>query len=116
MLGTLYPCTTTSLASNVFSYIPSLIFSSASSSRQLICKRFDLINMFYQVVALLYGVCEEFAANEKYVGPTNHLVNVAKGPPRLCGSFTTLDVRKLVVHQVQDDGGHGVLDVPLEFL
>jgi hypothetical protein len=43
-------------------------------------------------------------------------VDVAKGFRLLHKSSATLNVRKLVVHQVEAGDGHGLLDVPLVLL
>jgi hypothetical protein len=68
--------------------------------------------MVQQVVALLHLACEEFAANEEDVGQAPSLVDVAQGTPCFRGSLATLDVGKLVVHQVEPNDGHALLHTP----
>jgi hypothetical protein len=47
--------------------------------------------------------------NEENIGYTLRLMNVANGLPYLCRSFATVDVRKLVVCQVEAKNKHGFL-------
>ena len=64
----------------------------------------------------MYLAHEELVAKEEDVGQTLCLVNVAKGLPRLGIYFTTLDVRKLVVCQVEADDEHDFLGMSLVVL
>ncbi len=59
---------------------------------------------------------EELAANEEDVGQAPRLVDVVKCLPCLRGSLTPLDVVKLTIHQVDANGGHGLLHAPLVVL
>ncbi len=59
---------------------------------------------------------EELAANEEDVGQAPCLVDVAKCLPCLRGSLAPLDVVKLTIHQVDGNGGHGLLCAPLVLL
>jgi hypothetical protein len=55
-------------------------------------------------------------ANEKDVGQAPCLVDVAKCLPCFHGSLAPLDVMKLTLHQVDGNGGHGLLCASLVFL
>ncbi len=59
---------------------------------------------------------EELTANEEDVGQAPCLVYVAKCVPCLHWSLAPLDVVKLTIHQVDGNGGHGLLCAPLVLL
>jgi hypothetical protein len=62
----------------------------------LIRERLDLVNEVQQVVTLLHRA-REIATNERDVGKTFNLINIAKDISRLCKFFATFDVRNFVV-------------------
>lgn len=51
--------------------------------------------------------------HDEDVEQTMHLVNVMKGLIHLRGFFATLDVRKLIVRQVEADDEYGLVDKSL---
>jgi len=59
---------------------------------------------------------EELAANEEDVGQAPRLVDVTKCLPCLRRSLAPLNVVKLTIHQVDANGGHGLLRAPLVLL
>lgn len=81
--------------------------------RKLIRKHFDLVDVVQQIVTLLYLAHKKFIANKDDVGQTFGLVNVANCLPHLYGSFAIIDIRELVVHQIQACDGHNLLDKSL---
>jgi hypothetical protein len=66
-----------------------------------------------RVVAFLHFAYEELTINENDIGQILHLVNVAKNLPCLCRFFATSNMHKLVVHQIEADDEHYLLDAPL---
>ena len=70
-------------------------------ARKLICKGFYLVDVVQQIVIFLHFTREEFVENKKNVGQTLRLMNVAKTISCFHWPFTTLDVRKLVFHQIE---------------
>ncbi len=67
-------------------------------------------------LSLLHLAREELAANEEDVGQAPRLVDVANCLPCLRGSPAPLDVVKLTIHQVDANGGHGLLQASLVLL
>jgi hypothetical protein len=82
----------------------------------LIRERFDLVEAVQQIVVLLHLALGKLATNKDNVGQNFRLVNVTKGFPHFHESFATLDMSKLVVHQVEADDGHGLLNASLVLL
>ncbi len=72
--------------------------------------------MVQKVLSLLHLTREELTANEEDVGQAPRLVDVAKCLPCLRWSLAPLDVVKLTIHQVDGNGGHGLLCTPLVVL
>ena len=71
-----------------------------------------LVDVVQQVVIFLYLVRKELVAHKVNVGQNPHLMNVAKGLPCLRWSFATLHIHKLIVHEVECNNGHYLLDMP----
>lgn len=67
-------------------------------TNELIHERLNFVDVVQQVVDLLQLAYEKFATNEEDVGETLRLVNVVESLSRLRGSFTTLNVYKLIVY------------------
>ena len=65
---------------------------------ELICKRFDFVDMVQIIVFYLHLPCKEFATNKEDVGHILRLVDIVKGLSRFRMSFAILDVHKLVIH------------------
>jgi hypothetical protein len=80
---------------------------------KLINIRYDLVDVIQHIVVLLDRVFKEPATNKEDVEQLLRLVDVAKGLLHLRQPFTTLNVPKLVVCQVEVDDEHELLNAPL---
>ena len=80
-------------------------------TNKLIREHLDFVDVVQQVVVVLHFTRKNLVVNDKGVRQSLRLMNNTKGLSCLRESFATLDVRKLVVREVEADDGHDILDV-----
>lgn len=75
---------------------------------EMVPKHLDLTNTVQKAITFLHFANEELATNENDVQQALGLVDVAKLLSHLCCFFTTFDIHKLVVRQVEADNEYGI--------